>query len=51
MPAYADIPSWQGLADDFRTFDWVKLHRELTPFPEFVALKMGWKMTKASSSL
>lgn len=35
-------PSWQGLADDFGTFDWVSLYKELTPFPEFVSLKMGW---------
>lgn len=34
--------SWQGLADDFRTFDWVQLKKELTPFPEFVVEKLGW---------
>lgn len=40
--ALATCSTWQGLADDFRTFDWVQLEKELTPFPEFVVEKMGW---------
>jgi len=41
-PVNTESNSWQGLADEFGTFDWVKLHKELTPFPEFISLKMGW---------
>ena len=36
--------AWQGLRDEFGTFDWVQMHHELTPLPKFVAQKLGWAM-------
>lgn len=34
--------SWQGLADEFGTFDWPAIHRELPIFPRAATRLLGW---------
>ena len=33
---------WQGLADEFGTFDWPTLYQDMCVFPKVVFRVLGW---------
>ena len=44
----AVIFSWQGLADEFGTFDWYELYTDMCVFPSVAVRVLGWDTSPSS---